>query len=162
MMAAGKTTVGKALAQLTGWPYLDNDELVRRAAGRSTPDVLTTAGEQALRSVESAALDEALFVEPPLIAGVAAGVVADPEARQRLREDAFVVYLRAEVSQLAERVGSGRGRPWLGDDPTSALERLYEGREPLYREAADLVLDVDGLTPERLALAIAGTVRGGG
>jgi shikimate kinase len=155
MMAVGKTSVGRALAALTCWSYLDNDELVMRATGWPTPEVLATADELTLRRVETGALHEALAAEPPVIAGVAAGVIADPEARRRIGAGAFVVYLRAPVTVLAERAGTGAGRPWLADDPTTALERLYEGREPLYQEVADLVLDADGATPEALAARIA-------
>ena len=154
MMGAGKTTVGNALSALTRWAYLDNDELVQRATGRPTPEVLASADEATLRQVEAAALDEALAAEPPVIAGVAAGAVTDAGARRRMAEGAFVVYLRAPVAVLAERVGTGAGRPWLGDDPAAALEQLYDGREPLYAEVADLVLDVDGVTPEELAARI--------
>jgi len=154
MMGTGKTTVGRALAGITGWPFLDNDELVERAAGRPTRDVLAAADEAALRRVETAALDHALAAPPPLVAGVAAGVVLDPEARKRMSAGAFVVYLRTPLALLAARVGDGAGRPWLGQDPLSALQQLYAGREPLYLEVADLVLDVESVTPDDLATAI--------
>jgi shikimate kinase len=151
MMAAGKSSVGRALSSRTGWPHLDNDELVMMATGRPTPEVLAAADEPTLRQVETAALDEVLAMPPPVIAGVAAGVIIDPEARKRMTEASFVVYLRAPVDVLARRAGTGAGRAWLDTDPVAALERLYEGREPLYVEAADLVLDVDGATPAELA-----------
>lgn len=154
MMGSGKSTVGHALEARTGWPYLDNDGLVLRATGQTTPEVLATAGEPTLRRVEAAALDEALAAEPPVIAGVAAGVINDPDARRKMHGRAFVVYLRAPLSVLAERVGTGAGRPWLGDDPVAALEHLYERREPLYQEAADLILDVEDATPADLATRI--------
>ena len=160
MMGAGKTTVGNALSALTGWVYLDNDELVQRATGRPTPEVLVTSDEVTLRQVEAAVLDEALAAEPPVIAGVAAGAVTDAEARRRMSDGAFVVYLRAPIALLAERVGTGAGRPWLGDDPAAALEQLFEGREPLYAEVADLVLDVPGVAPEALAARIVGALNG--
>lgn len=151
MMAAGKSSVGRALAARTGWPYLDNDELVLRATGHSTPEVLATADEPTLRQVETAALDEALSAEPPLVACAAGGVITDPEARQRLTDAAFVVYLRAPLEVLVERAARGDVRPWLGEDSPAAFARLYEGREPLYCEAADLILDVVGSTPDELA-----------
>ena len=160
MMGAGKTTVGNALAAITGWPYLDNDELVERATGRPTPEVLAGADEATLRLVEAAALDVALAVAPPVVAGVAAGVVLDPEARRRMSAGAFVVYLRAPLTVLAARVGEGAGRPWLEDEPLAALEQLHAGRERLYLEVADLVLDVEGVPPDDLAAAILEAVTG--
>jgi len=158
MMGAGKTTVGRAVAALTGWQYLDNDDLVERVAGRPAPDVLASADEPTLRQVEAQALDVVLATPPPLVASVAAGVVLDSEARQRMSEHAFVVYLRASLTALTARVGEGTGRPWFDDDPAATLARLYQGRESLYLEIADLVLDVDGVSPSDLAARIVAAV----
>ena len=160
MMGAGKSTVGRTLAAATGWPYLDNDELVRRACGRSAPEVLAADGEPALRAAESAALAEALRLPPPLVAGVATGVVLDPADRARLRDaDGLVVWLRARIATLADRVGAGTGRSWLQPDPEAALRRLAEVREPLLAEVADLVVDVDELTPEEVASRVVSALR---
>jgi shikimate kinase len=161
MMGAGKTTVGRAVAAATGWPYLDNDVLVERAAGRPAPDVLADADEPTLRRVEAAALDAALAAAPPVVASVAAGVVLDPAARRRMTEHAFVVYLRASLTTLTAHVGRGDGRAWLGDDPEAALAHLAEGRERLYLEVADLVLDVEGASPGELAGRIVATLNAG-
>jgi shikimate kinase/3-dehydroquinate synthase len=155
MMGAGKTSVGTALSRRTGWPYLDNDTLVARAAGIATPGVLRSRGEAALPAAESGARGLALETPPPVIASIAAGVVVDPEDRARLAAGGFVVWLRAEVATLARRVGSGEGRPWLQPSPEVALRRLYEGRAPLYAEVASLVVDVDEATPDRTAELIA-------
>lgn len=154
MMGCGKTTVGNALSNRTGWHYLDNDELVRRATGETTPDVLRERGEAALRHAESAALTEALRMPPPVIAAVAGGIVESAEDRERLRSGGYVVYLRAQITTLVERVGSGKGRPWLQPDPAAALARLHRGREEHYRQVATLILDVEDGTPDELAAAV--------
>ena len=159
MMGAGKTTVGHALTRRTGWDYLDNDELVRRAVGRGAPEVLEGAGEPELRHVEAAALEEALRTAPPVIAGIAAGTVLDPRNRERLRQAGFVVYLRASLDTLVGRVGSGAGRPFLQPDPRAALARLSEGREPLYEEVASIIIDVDERSPDAVAEQIVGELR---
>ncbi len=155
MMGAGKSTVGHALASLIGWPYLDNDELVLQATGLSTPEVLASAGAESLHRIEAAELEKALAMEQSVIVSVAAGVVLDPESRRRMAETSFVVYLRASIATLSERVGTGAGRPWFEKgDATQVLECLYEGRAPLFMEVADLVLDVDATAPDELAQAI--------
>jgi shikimate kinase len=154
MMGAGKTTVGNALSALIGWPYFDNDELLVRAVGKATRRVQEEDGERALRRAESAALDVALSDGGPLIAGVAGGIVLDPLDLQRLRSGGLVVWLRAELSTLARRV-AGTDRPWLGADPLRALQALYAGREDLYASVASVILDVDTLPPDLLALSIA-------
>jgi shikimate kinase len=158
MMGAGKTTVGRSLSSLLGWPYFDNDELLARAVGKSTRAVQREQGERALRRAESAALDVALSAAGPLVAGVAAGVVMSPLDRDRLREGGFVVWLRARLSTLARRV-EGTDRPWLGDDPAAALARLAAGRAALYESVADLIVDVDELPADAVAERIAAAAR---
>ncbi|MHB2021837.1 MAG: shikimate kinase [Mycobacteriales bacterium] len=147
MMGAGKTTTGRLLEARTGWPYLDNDELLARATGVSTPELLARDGVAQLRRAESAALCAAVQAQPPLIAAVAAGVVDDPADRVLLRAAGVVVYLRARLETLAARVGAGPARPWLGEDPLGALKRLYAGREEHFQQVATLVVDVDALAP---------------
>jgi shikimate kinase len=158
-MAAGKSTVGRLLGDRLGWPYYDNDELLRRAVGIDTRAVLEQRGEAALRRAESAALTVALTEGGPLVAGVAGGVVSDPLDRERLRVGGFVVWLRATVKTLARRA-AGTDRPWLGDDPEQALRKLYAGRADLYLSVASYVIDVDTLPPpavaERINAALVG------
>lgn len=144
MMGAGKTTVGRALAAKLGWSYLDSDEQVEQATGQSVPEILAGRGEAAFRVEEKKALAAALDTDAPVVVSVAGGAVLDEENRRRLRDAGLVVWLRADVSTLARRVGTGAGRPLLGDDPPAALARLYEQRRPLYAELADHVVDVDG------------------
>jgi shikimate kinase len=153
MMGSGKTTVGRATANLLGWRYLDNDEQLRRVTGAGTRTVQEREGEKALRRAESAALSVALTEAGPLVAGVAAGVVLDPLDRVRLRAGGFVVWLRADLGTLARRV-AGTDRPWLGDDPAAALRTLYAGRADLYAAVAHLVVDVDMIPAEDAARRI--------
>lgn len=150
MMGAGKSTVGRALARRLGWPYLDSDEQVERRTGRTVPDIFAEQGEAAFRAEERAALAEATTSLGPVVVSVAGGAVLDPENCRRLREGGTVVWLRAPVPTLAERVGDGSGRPLLGDDPRSALDRLYEERRPLYAQLADVVVDVQDVPPEQV------------
>jgi shikimate kinase len=150
MMAAGKSTVGRAVASRLGWPYYDNDELLLRATGSDTRTVLERDGEAALRRAESAALTVALTEGGPLVAGVAGGVITDPLDRERLRTGGFVVWLRASIDTLVRRA-RGSDRPWLEDDPEGALTSLYAGRADLYQSVAALVVDVDTLPPARVA-----------
>ncbi len=154
MMATGKTTIGRALAARTGWPYVDNDELLVRAAGLTARDLLARDGEPALRAAESAVLTTLLDLPEPLVAGVPGGVVLDAADRTRLRDGGHVVWLRAQVPTLVQRVGKSSDRPWLGDDPAAALARLAAERSPLYAEVATQVVDVDGRSPDDIAASI--------
>jgi shikimate kinase len=153
MMGAGKTTIGLAISHLTGWPYVDNDEVVASIAGMPTRDLLLTKGEPAMRAAEFAAVDSVLAMEPPVVAGAAAGVVLDDQVSARLHAGAFVVYLRASVETLEKRV-AGTYRPWLGADPGATMRALYAGREPKYEALAHLVVDVDDAVPDAVARRI--------
>jgi shikimate kinase len=143
MMGAGKTTVGRELARRLGWPYLDSDAMVEKRTGRTVPEIFDERGEAAFRAEEAGALAEAVTSDGPVVVSVAGGAVLDPDNRRRLADGGTVVWLRAEVGTLAQRVGDGRGRPLLTPDPETALRRLYLQRRPLYEDVADIVVDVD-------------------
>jgi shikimate kinase len=151
MMGAGKSTVGREIATREGWSYLDNDELVVRATGRTARDILDNDGVAALREAESAALTEALRLDPPVVAGVAGGTVLVPGDRSRLAAQPAVVWLRARVDTLVARVGSGEDRPWLAPDPRTAMIQMITDREPYYEQVADLIVDVDDKSPAEVA-----------
>ncbi|MGH9093097.1 MAG: shikimate kinase, partial [Acidimicrobiales bacterium] len=105
MMGAGKTTVGRLLADRLGCAYLDSDAQVEAATGRTVPDLFETVGEPAFREAEAAALREALAGDRPVVVSVAGGAVLDPANRDLLRRSGTVVWLRAHPATLAARVG---------------------------------------------------------
>ena len=154
MMGSGKSSVGKALAERTGLPFVDNDALVERATGRTARE-LAEDGEMALRSAESAALRAGLDVQPPAIIGVAGGAVLDPVDRERIGEGGFVVWLRAPADVLAARAAGAEHRPWLDGDSEGWFRRKLAEREPLYAEVSDLEVDTGSTTAAEAAEAIA-------
>jgi shikimate kinase len=151
MMGAGKTTVGHELSRRLGWPYLDSDGEIIRTTGMSVPEIFMSRGEPSFRWEESRVLAEATTSDFPVVVSVAGGAARDPDNRRRVRRAGFVVWLRANLSTLALRVGKGEGRPLLGKNPAAALELLYLERMPLYRSLADHVVDVDQRTPASVA-----------
>lgn len=158
MMGAGKSTTGQLLARRLGWPYLDSDAEIERQTGRTVPEIWRAEGEPAFRAEESKVLAQATTSEGPAVIAVAGGAVLDPDNRVRIRGAGLVVWLRADVSVLAARVGSGVGRPLLDDGPAAALARLYEGREPIYEELADVIFDVDRMPPPEVVDRIVETL----
>jgi shikimate kinase len=159
MMGAGKSTTGHLLSERLGWPYLDSDDEVLRRTGRTVPEIWKTDGEAAFRAQESRVLAEATTSDGPVIVAVAGGAVLDPENRARIRAAGLVVWLRAGVAVLAERVGAGAGRPLLEEGPLAALEQLSEARAPIYAELADLVFDVDHMSPPQVVDHIVAALR---
>jgi len=147
MMGAGKTTVGRRLADRLGWGHFDSDAQVMASTGSSVPELFAERGEEAFRTEESRVLAEALSSPDPVVVSAAGGVVLSPANRGLLRRSGVVVWLRADPGLLARRVGRGEGRPLLGEEPAARLADLYEVRRPLYAEVASAVIDVDRLTP---------------
>jgi shikimate kinase len=154
LMGTGKSTVGRRLAALLDRPLVDNDEQIRAATGLSVAEISLQAGIPEMRRLESAALARALASPVPAVITAAAGTILDEQARRLLREP-FVVWLRAEPATLAGRVAADPLRPLLGDQPEAVLEALGQQRSPLYREVADLAVQVDGIDPADVAAGIA-------
>ena len=150
MMGVGKSTTGHLLATRLEWPYLDSDDEIVRQTGRTVPEIWKADGQAAFRAEEARVLAQATTSDGPCVVAVAGGAVLDPENRARIRSAGLVVWLRAEVAVLATRVGSGAGRPLLEGGPAAALAWLSVERAPIYAELADLVFDVDLLSPPQV------------
>lgn len=149
LMGAGKSTVGPVVASVLGWDYVDNDVALALRTGRSLArwqpgEGLHEAEEQVLAATAERA--------EPFVAGVAAGCIERPKSLRILKDRGFVVYLHAPVELLAARV-RGSDRPRDGEP----LGAQYARRDPLFRAAADLVLD-GGAGPGQSAAAIVAAV----
>jgi shikimate kinase len=154
MMAVGKTTVGQLGAKRLGWSFLDSDAQLLADAGRSAQEIFDTDGDEALRTFESQVLVEAIAQPTPVVIAVAGGVVLSEANRALLVRSGVVVWLRATVATLGERVSRGGARPRLGEDPVRSLHDLYRTRHPLYAAVAGFVIDVDDLAPEEIVTRI--------
>ena len=154
MMGSGKSSVGRALSELTGWPFVDNDVLVERVTGTTARQLLEQQGADAMRRAEAAALVAGTELEPPAIVATAAGTILDPDNRSRIASAGFVAWLRAPATVLGARAVGAAHRPWLDDDPDGWFERALAERDALYASVADLEVDTSVATPEEAAEAI--------
>jgi shikimate kinase len=151
MMGAGKTTVGRLVADKLGWRYLDSDLEVQEATGMTVPELFAQTGEQAFRDAEADALRTAAAIDEPSVVSVAGGAVLRADNRVLIESSGTVVWLRARPATLAARVGDGSGRPLLSGDPLEALTELSAVRAPFYAEVAAITIDVDDLTSDEVA-----------
>lgn len=154
MMGSGKTAVGRMLADRTGWPYLDNDDLLDSHVGLTPRQILAEQGEVALRRSESAALTLGLEAPTPSIIGAAAGTILDAANREAMRRGGQVVWLRASVDTLTERSIGAAHRAWLDEGGPAWIRETAAERYPLYESVADLTLDVEDRSPDELAREI--------
>ena len=166
-MGCGKSTVGRELASRLACSFLDLDEAVEVREGRSIPEIFAAGGEAAFRKAEAEAL-KALLPGPSgekavtLVLALGGGTLTTAACRARIRRCATNLYLRAGVDTLVGNLSEGReSRPMLqGGDLRGRISQLMERRAPLYEAAADITLDIDGLTTgeivSRILKAIAG------
>ena len=141
MMGAGKTTVGRALAQKMRMRFADTDKVLVERTGVPVATIFEIEGEAGFRRRESAVLVE-LVHEPQCVIATGGGAILDAANREVMRRHGTVVYLRARVEHLWERTRHDASRPLLATpDPRATLARLLEERDPLYREAAHVVVD---------------------
>ena len=161
MMGSGKTTVGRELARKTGWPFLDNDALVRELTGREPAAIDAEDGEDALHAAEIAALRAALARRGSAIIAVAGAIVDDDAASAELRAGGnHIVWLRARPQALHARIGAGTGRRADARDLGWLMARALE-REPRYLAVADQVIDVEDRRPRAIAAAILAAIGAG-
>ncbi len=140
LMGAGKTTVGRRLAETLDAPFRDSDDEVAAAAGMDIPDIFATYGEPAFRSGERQVIAR-LLSEAPGVLATGGGAFMNPETRALIRESAVSIWIRADLDTLIERTARRDDRPLLRDgDPREILSRLMAERHPVYAEA-DLVVD---------------------
>jgi shikimate kinase len=150
LMGSGKSTVGRLVAERLGRRLVDSDSAIEAGTGSSVRELWEAGGEAAYRRMEFDVVLDGLAADPPTVIAAPGGAVLDDEVRRALGP-AFVVWLRADPALLAGRVTVGDHRPLLGDDPAAVLTAMATDRAELYREVADVVLDVDGLDPEHVA-----------
>jgi shikimate kinase len=150
-MGAGKTTVGRRLAELRGLQFADSDHEVEQRTGVDIPFIFEREGEAGFRKREKQVIAE-LTAGQGLVLATGGGAVLDADNRQHLAGRGFVVYLRASIDHQLRRTGRTESRPLLqAGNRRETLETLFAVRDPLYREVADLVLDADGGNARNLA-----------
>ena len=141
LMGAGKTTVGRQLAQRLGKTFHDTDHEIERRTGVRVATIFEIEGEEGFRARESQAI-EALIALEHVVLATGGGAVLRADNRARLRSGGYVIYLRAQPRDLWARTRHDKSRPLLQTgDPLRRLEELFALRDPLYREVADLVVD---------------------
>ena len=149
---SGKTSVGAALARLTGRQLRDTDKDIETSAGRPIPDIFLTDGEPVFRAMERAAVAAAL-TEHDGVLSLGGGSVLD-EDTQRLLAGHTVVYLQVGIADAAKRVGFDRSRPLLALQPRAAWVRLMDQRRGIYERLAVHCVDTAGRTPDDIAAEI--------
>jgi shikimate kinase len=151
-MGAGKTTVGRLLAQRWSVDFRDTDDDVEQAEGRAISEIFVDDGEERFRTLERAAVARAVAEHEGVLA-VGGGAVMADETRALLAGQR-VVFLRVGLTDAAARVGLGASRPLLLGNVRGTMKALLDKRTPVYESVAVAVVDTDGRTPDQVADAV--------
>ncbi|MFW5723959.1 MAG: shikimate kinase AroK [Halochromatium sp.] len=142
-MGAGKSTVGRQLAEALGYEFRDSDQEIQRRTGVDIPTIFEFEGEEGFRKRERGVVEE-LAQEDGIVLATGGGVVLTPENRQQLAARGFVIYLHCSPEQQFARTARDRGRPLIDtDDPQQRLRELMAEREPIYCQVADMVVSTE-------------------
>ena len=141
LMGAGKTTVGRILSKRYNKIFHDSDHEIESRCGVRIPVIFEIEGEAGFRKREEAAIAELTALSNVVVA-TGGGAVLSETNRQLLASRGVVIYLRGSPEHLHERTRHDRNRPLLQTgNPLARLKELYQQRDPLYREVADIVTD---------------------
>ncbi|BEV73163.1 shikimate kinase [Paludibacterium sp. B53371] len=141
LMGAGKTTVGRALARKAEKTFYDSDQEIEARTGVRVATIFDIEGEPRFREREACVIADLVKLDNIVLA-TGGGAVLKEQNRRLLAQHGTVIYLRANIDDLLTRTQLDRNRPLLRTaDPRARLASLFEERDPLYREIADLVID---------------------
>jgi shikimate kinase len=153
-MGAGKSSVGRTLARMTGLPRFDTDEMIAARFGLTVSEIFETQGEEAFREAETEALRE-LAGKRGAIITTGGGILLRGGSADLMRGLGTVVHLEADEETLFRRINRRTTRPLLRtENPRATLTELLRMRLPLYRAAADIEVDTSLLTHDEVAKRI--------
>jgi shikimate kinase len=142
-MGAGKSTVGRQLAESLGYEFRDSDREIQRRTGVDIPTIFEFEGEEGFRQRERQVVDE-LSQEDGIVLATGGGAVLRADNRQDLTTRGVVIYLHCSPEQQYARTSRDRNRPLLQTaDPLGRLRELMEERDPIYRQVADIVVSTE-------------------
>ncbi len=153
-MGAGKSSVGRTLARMTGLPCVDTDEMIGARFGLTVTEIFETHGEEKFREAETEVL-RGLTGNQAAIVVTGGGIVQRPENRTLLRELGTVIHLLADEETLFARLSRRSTRPLLRtENPRGTVTELLRSRLPVYRELADVEVDTTLLSHDAVAQKI--------
>lgn len=155
-MGAGKTTVSRKLARLTGAASIDMDRFIERRCDKAIKDLFAEIGEEGFRAIESDVLRELAEGEPRFVS-CGGGVVLKEENREILKGAGCVVYLKVTAEEAASRISDVSTRPLFGN--LEQAQRVIDGRLAFYEEVADLQIETAGRGSGSIAHEIAGMLK---
>lgn len=158
-MGTGKTSIGKRVAQSLGFAFVDTDELIEQASGKSISDIFSDEGEDYFRDLESETL-RGCGKRSNQVISTGGGIVLREANRQILSETGYVIWLKASADAILERVSRNHERPLLHTaDPLQTIKDLLLERGKMYSASADFTIDTDELSIDETTFGICESAR---
>lgn len=146
-MGCGKSTVGRRLSYRLKKPYVDTDILIETKAKKTVSDIFAEYGEEAFRQMETECIKSMFDYKQDYVIAVGGGLPMREVNRELINKLGTVIYLRAKPETIYERVKNDTKRPLLqGEDPKGKIRSMLIQRGPVYADAAQVCIDVDGKT----------------
>lgn len=159
LMAVGKSTIGRALAQSLGRTFFDTDQLISERAGADIAWIFDVEGEVGFRDREQQIIEE-YTRRPQMVLATGGGAILRAENRRALQSRGVVIHLDSTIERLIERTSRDKKRPLLqGGDAEATLKRLHTERAALYAEIADYRFVTDRSGAKVLAQSIEAQLR---
>ena len=155
MMGAGKTTIGVKIAELTGRRWYDTDGIITDRYGKIS-DIFEYYGESHFRKLETEVVQELSEIDG-LVISTGGGLVLKSENSELLKRNGKIIFLRAKIDTLVERLNVDKSRPLLQNTEQNIrvrLTQLLSARAPIYEHVADFIVDVDEKSPQEIAREI--------
>ena len=150
---AGKSTIGRRVANALGVELYDTDAAIEREQGRTIADIFASDGEAEFRRIEADVVRRAILEQQGVVS-LGGGAILSRATRQMLR-GRQVIYLELSVAEGLRRTGGNKSRPLLaGPDPAAKYRELMRRRRPLYRQVATIRVRTDGRSPGRVVRQI--------
>ena len=153
-MGVGKSTIGRVLAKTMNLQFFDSDQEIELSSGADIPWIFDVEGESGFRERESKMISQ-LCKKRNIVLATGGGAILAKQNREALCSNGTVVYLLAPVEKLVDRTKRDKNRPLLQtENPKQKVIQLFEARNPLYRDVADVVIDTQGKKPLAVASEI--------
>jgi shikimate kinase len=149
-MGAGKTTIGRQLAKKLSARFYDSDHEIEQRTGADIPLIFELEGEDGFRKREYQVIAELVLLEN-IVLSTGGGAVMNPESKQALSDNGFIIYLKSSPEKLLSRTADDKRRPLLqSDDRLGQIKKILAEREPVYLSMANEIIETDELSIKQI------------
>ncbi|HQC60428.1 MAG TPA: shikimate kinase [Bacteroidales bacterium] len=142
MSGAGKTTIGKLLAQKINYEFIDLDDQIEKKVNKSISQIFTDRGEEFFRQLETNTLAE-LINNDKIVISTGGGIIKNEKNREILKNNFFNIFLNVSIDEALERLQQNENRPLLLGNPKDKWQKLYNERLLFYYQTADYIVNAD-------------------